>query len=147
MKKSIWMPLVTIAVAAVVSLTGLVSFVGLLAPHGARMLSKNNRSSTMLLSCFAGSILLCGARLEGCQAAVGHKTETQIALVFQKFDISGGSYIGVEGTEVVAVTIDKVFQTCEGVTEGGTFVISVAVTLRPGGKAQGTREAVKVYIG
>ena len=51
----------TLAVASVVSLTGLVSFVGLLAPHGARMLSRNNRSSTMLLSGFAGSILLCGA--------------------------------------------------------------------------------------
>ena len=51
----------TLAVSSVVSLTGLISFVGLLAPHGARMLSKNNRSSTMLLSGFAGSILLCGA--------------------------------------------------------------------------------------
>ena len=51
----------TLAVSAVVSLTGLISFVGLLAPHGARMLSGNNRSSTMLLSGFAGSILLCGA--------------------------------------------------------------------------------------
>ena len=51
----------TLAVSSVVSLTGLVSFVGLLAPHGARMLSGHNRSSTMLLSGFAGSILLCGA--------------------------------------------------------------------------------------
>ncbi len=51
----------TLAVSSVVSLTGLISFVGLLAPHGARMLSKNNRSSTMLLSGFVGSILLCGA--------------------------------------------------------------------------------------
>ena len=51
----------TLAVSSVVSLTGLISFVGLLAPHGARMLSKNNRSSTMLLSGFAGSFLLCGA--------------------------------------------------------------------------------------
>lgn len=51
----------TLAVSAVVSLTGLISFVGLLAPHGARILSKGNRRSTMLLSGFAGSILLCGA--------------------------------------------------------------------------------------
>ena len=40
----------TLAVASVVSLTGLISFVGLLAPHGARLLTKNNRSGTMLLS-------------------------------------------------------------------------------------------------
>lgn len=51
----------TLAVASVVSLTGLISFVGLLAPHGARLLTKNNRSTTMLLSGLFGGILLCGA--------------------------------------------------------------------------------------
>lgn len=51
----------TLAVASVVSLTGLISFVGLLAPHGARLLTKNNRSATMLLSGLLGGILLNGA--------------------------------------------------------------------------------------
>ena len=51
----------TLAVAAVVSLTGLISFVGLLAPHAARMLTKSNKNSTMLLSGLLGGILLCGA--------------------------------------------------------------------------------------
>ena len=51
----------TLAVSAVVSLTGLVSFVGLLAPHGARLLTKNNRIGTMALSGLFGGILLCGA--------------------------------------------------------------------------------------
>ena len=51
----------TLSVAAVVSLTGLISFVGLLAPHGARLLTKNNRLGTMLLSGLMGGILLCGA--------------------------------------------------------------------------------------
>lgn len=51
----------TLAVASVVSLTGLISFVGLLAPHGARLLTKNNRSGTMLLCGLLGGILLCGA--------------------------------------------------------------------------------------
>ena len=51
----------TLVVASVVSLTGLISFVGLLAPHGARLLTKNNRSGTMLLSGLLGGILLCGA--------------------------------------------------------------------------------------
>lgn len=51
----------TLSVASVVSLTGLISFVGLLAPHGARLLTKNNRSATMLLSGLLGSMLLCGA--------------------------------------------------------------------------------------
>lgn len=51
----------TFAVSAVVSLTGLISFVGLLAPHGARLITKNSRSNTMLLSGLMGGILLCGA--------------------------------------------------------------------------------------
>ena len=51
----------TLAVSAVVSLTGLISFVGLVAPHIARLLNKNNRPGTMLLSASAGGILLCAA--------------------------------------------------------------------------------------
>ena len=51
----------TLVVASVVSLTGLISFVGLLAPHGARLLTKNNRGGTMLLSGLLGGILLCAA--------------------------------------------------------------------------------------
>lgn len=51
----------TLVVSSVVSLTGLISFVGLLAPHGARLLTKNNRISTMFLSGLLGGILLCGA--------------------------------------------------------------------------------------
>lgn len=51
----------TLAVAAVVSLTGLISFVALLAPYGARLLTKSNRLGTMVLSGLTGGILLCGA--------------------------------------------------------------------------------------
>ena len=51
----------TLAIASIVSLTGLISFVGLLAPHGARLLTKNNRSGSMLLSGLLGGLLLCGA--------------------------------------------------------------------------------------
>lgn len=51
----------TLTVANVVSLTGLISFVGLLAPHGARLLTKNNRMGTMALSGFLGAVILLGA--------------------------------------------------------------------------------------
>ena len=51
----------TLAVASVISLTGLISFVGLLAPHGARLLTKDNRIGTMWLSGLLGGVLLCGA--------------------------------------------------------------------------------------
>ncbi len=51
----------TLTVASVISLTGLISFIGLLAPHTARLITKENRIQTMLLSGFMGGILLCGA--------------------------------------------------------------------------------------
>ena len=51
----------TLSVSSVVSLTGLISFVGLLAPHGARLLTGQNRMGTMLLGGLLGGILLCGA--------------------------------------------------------------------------------------
>lgn len=53
----------TLAVSSVVSLTGLISFVGLLAPHVSRMLIKSNKSGTMLLSGLSGGCLLCAADL------------------------------------------------------------------------------------
>ena len=51
----------TLTVADVVSLTGLISFVGLLAPHGARLLTRNNRLGTMLLSGILGAVILLAA--------------------------------------------------------------------------------------
>ena len=53
--------LATLVVAAVVSMTGLISFVGLLAPHCARLLAGHNRRSTSLLSGLVGSTLLLAA--------------------------------------------------------------------------------------
>jgi iron complex transport system permease protein len=60
----------TLVVASVVSLTGLISFVGLLAPHGARLMTKNNRIGTMLLSGMLGGTLLCGADILARSVAV-----------------------------------------------------------------------------
>lgn len=51
----------TMTVAAVVSVTGLISFVGLLAPHSARLLAGHNRRSACLLSGLLGSALLLAA--------------------------------------------------------------------------------------
>lgn len=50
--------LATLTVAAAVSVTGLISFIGLLAPHIARLLTRHNRASACLLSGFTGSFLL-----------------------------------------------------------------------------------------
>lgn len=49
----------TLCVSSIVSLTGLISFVGLLAPHAARMLTRDNRPATMFLSGLIGAVLLC----------------------------------------------------------------------------------------
>lgn len=59
----------TLTVAAVISLTGLVSFIGLLAPHIARMLTRDSRIGTMLLSGLSGGILLVGADILARTAA------------------------------------------------------------------------------
>ena len=52
--------LATLVTGAVVSVTGLISFVGLLAPHIARLLTRSSRFSTTILSGLAGgALLLC----------------------------------------------------------------------------------------
>lgn len=48
----------TLAVTSIVSVTGLISFTGLLAPHTARLITKNNRLSTMFLGGIIGSIIM-----------------------------------------------------------------------------------------
>lgn len=53
--------LATLAVTAVTSVTGLISFIGLLAPHGARLILKNNSRATLVLSMLMGGILVLGA--------------------------------------------------------------------------------------
>ena len=55
--------LATLAVSCVVSLTGLISFVGLLAPHGARLLTGRSDAGVMLLGGLLGGVLLVGADL------------------------------------------------------------------------------------
>lgn len=60
----------TLIVAAIVSVTGIISFVGLLAPHTAKLLTKDSRVGTLWLSGILGSILLCLADILARSAAV-----------------------------------------------------------------------------
>lgn len=60
----------TLIVAAIVSVTGIVSFVGLLAPHIAKLLTKDSRVSTLWLSGILGGILLCLADILARSVAV-----------------------------------------------------------------------------
>lgn len=53
----------TLAVSAVISQTGLISFIGLLAPHAARLIIRDNRPGAMVLSGLMGSMLLLLADL------------------------------------------------------------------------------------
>ena len=53
--------LATLTVAATVSVTGLISFIGLLAPHTARLLTGHNRQSSCFFSGIIGSVLLLTA--------------------------------------------------------------------------------------
>ncbi len=67
----------TLCVAAVVSLTGLIGFVGLLAPHCARLLTGHNRISSMVLSGMFGGCLLTGADILARSAA---QTELPVSI-------------------------------------------------------------------
>lgn len=67
----------TLTVSGVVSLTGLISFVGLLAPHAARMITGSNRIGTMFLSGCLGGALLCGADILARSAA---QTELPVSI-------------------------------------------------------------------
>lgn len=49
----------TVSVSCIISLTGIISFIGLLAPHSARLILRDNSPKTMVLSGIAGAILLC----------------------------------------------------------------------------------------
>lgn len=59
----------TLAVASIISVTGLISFIGLLAPHIARLLTRDNRFPTFLLSGFCGALLLLAADMLARSAA------------------------------------------------------------------------------
>lgn len=59
----------TLTVSCIISLTGLISFVGLLAPHAARLLTRDNGRKTMVLSGLVGGCLLCIADILARSAA------------------------------------------------------------------------------
>lgn len=59
----------TLAVASVISATGLISFVGLIAPHIARMILKTNKKSTMFCAALVGVITMLLADIFARSAA------------------------------------------------------------------------------
>ena len=61
--------LATLVVASVISVTGVISFIGLLAPHIARLLTRDNRLHTLTLSGLLGGILLTAADILARTAA------------------------------------------------------------------------------
>jgi len=69
--------LATLMVPSVVSLTGLISFVGLLAPHSARRLTGDNSGKTMFLSGIVGGIILLLADILARSVA---KTELPVSI-------------------------------------------------------------------
>ncbi len=51
----------TLVVASIVSLTGLIAFIGLIAPHISRMLTRKNDTHTFIISGLIGGVLLMSA--------------------------------------------------------------------------------------
>lgn len=69
--------LATLAVASIVSMTGIISFVGLIAPHFARKLTKNNQIETLVLSGMLGGCFLLLADMLARSAA---QTELPVSI-------------------------------------------------------------------
>ena len=59
--RTIIMIAATLVVSSIVCVTGLISFIGLIAPHAARLITKRNNSRTALISMLIGSILIVAA--------------------------------------------------------------------------------------
>ena len=53
----------TVIVSAIVSVTGLITFIGLVAPHAARMITQRSNLQTAALTCILGGILMVFSRL------------------------------------------------------------------------------------
>lgn len=70
--------LATLITGAVVSVTGLISFIGLLAPHIARLLTKSSRFSTTVLSGLVGSGLMLMA---DCLARSIASSEVPVSII------------------------------------------------------------------
>ena len=51
----------TLLVSSIVSVTGLISFAGLIAPHTARLILRRNNSRTMVLSLLVGAFVVLNA--------------------------------------------------------------------------------------
>jgi len=89
--------LATLAVSAVVSLTGLISFIGLLAPHISRLITKNNRIATMVFSGLLGGILLCGADILARSAA---QTELPVSIFTSLIGVPLLIFLSLKGRNV-----------------------------------------------
>lgn len=76
--------LATFAVASVVSITGIISFIGLLSPHCARKLVKSNQIETMILSGILGGIFLIIADVLARSVA---QTELPVSIFTSMFGV------------------------------------------------------------
>ena len=70
--------LATLTVASIVSVTGLISFIGLLAPHIARLLDRRGGSHALALSGVIGAALLL---LADCAARTLSSSEIPISIL------------------------------------------------------------------
>ncbi len=68
----------TLMVAAVISITGMITFIGLIAPHLARIIFKQNKFSTIIFSGMLGAILLL---IADCLARSMGETEIPISIL------------------------------------------------------------------
>lgn len=68
----------TLAIASVISVTGLISFIGLISPHIARLMLQRNNFSTGVMSALVGAIILV---LADCLARTVYSAEVPISIL------------------------------------------------------------------
>ena len=68
----------TLAIAAIISVTGVISFIGLIAPHIARLILQRNNFSAGVLSALTGAIILV---LADCLARSLYSAEIPISIL------------------------------------------------------------------
>ena len=76
--RGILLTLSTLAVSATVSVTGVIGFVGLIAPHLVRLLYRRRGGAYLFLCALLGSILLTAADL--CARSLGGGAELPISI-------------------------------------------------------------------
>lgn len=97
--RTVLLSLTTLMISALVSVTGVIAFVGLIAPHIAFLLIKKRSGSYLSLCALVGACLLLAADLLARSASHGAELPLSIFTVFFAVPVLAGLLCGKKGAE------------------------------------------------